>query len=396
MKKIKSIYFFLLIIFFAVSCAKDVSNIIITDTDPVANIIEAMIQEKEEEKEEEQVTAEPPMIQQEEKPQALIQPPAVMVSYSGALLNIFFHPLVARPETAFSGSQKEHFLEWYVTADEYKKILYELYKRDYVLVDIKELYEVTTTGGRKRVTYKRPYIPLGKKPMILSIDDLSYYDFVRHYASIHKLVIDDNNRIAGWTANESGGELSYDLDVVTYLEEFIRMYPDFSVRNARGIIALTGYEGVLGYRTHEMDAPGYQKEKEEAIRVVNRLKELGWHFASHSWGHPNLPRISMTWFINDTNRWDREVRPILGDTDLFIYPFGAGIEHIEERHKMLRDRNFNVFFGVGPGFGFRQREDYIYFDRRNIDGFYFRVFRNRADRLFNIEDVIDEEARRSR
>jgi len=31
---------------------------------------------------------------------------------------------------------KEHFLEWFVTADEYKKILYELYIQDYALVDI--------------------------------------------------------------------------------------------------------------------------------------------------------------------------------------------------------------------------------------------------------------------
>ena len=318
----------------------------------------------------------------------------VMAYYERPVLNIFFHPLVARPETAFTGSRKEHFLEWYVTAGEYKKILYELYKKDYVLIDIKELYEVTNTTGRKRVTFKKPYVPQGKKPMILSIDDLSYYTFARQHATIHKLVIDNNNRIAGWTANGSGGELSYDLDAVTYLEEFIRMYPDFSIRGARGIIALTGFEGVLGYRTHALNAPDYKEEKENAIKVANRLKEIGWHFASHSWGHPDLTEISLTDFINDTRRWDREVRPLLGDTDLYIYPYGTGVEHIEEKHRELRDRNFNVFFSVGPGFNFRQRYNYIYFERRNIDGLYFREYKNRTDRLFNIEDVIDAQARR--
>ena len=335
--------------------------------------------------------------EQEESPPIQAQePPSVMVYYEGPVLNIFFHALVARPETAFTSSRKEHFLEWYVTADEYKKILYELYKKDYVLIDIKELYEVINSSGHKRVNYKKPYIPRGKKPMVLSIDDLSYYESVRRLASIHKLVIDDNNRIAGWTANRSGGELSYDLDAVTYLEEFIGMYPDFSVRGAKGIIALTGFEGVLGYRTHELNAPGYQEEKENAIKVVNRLKEMNWHFASHSYGHPNLPEITLARLENDTNRWDREVRPVLGDTDLYIYPYGAGVEHIEAKHKILRDRNFNVFFGVGLGFTLLQRQSYLYFDRRNIDGFYFRVFRNRSDRLFNIEDVIDTQARRGR
>ena len=325
------------------------------------------------------------------EPDVLHEP--VMVYYEGDVLNVFFHPLVARPQTAFTGSEREHFLEWYVTADEYRKILYELYKKDYVLVDINELYEVIHVNGQKQAVYKKPLIPEGKKPMILSIDDLSYYKFVREAASVHKLVIDENGNIAAWTDNENGGELSYDLDVVTYLEEFIRKHPDFSIRGARGIIALTGYEGVLGYQTHQLNSPGYEEEKEQAILVVNRLKELGWRFASHSWGHPNLPEISMTWFRNDTNRWDREVRPILGDTDLFIYPFGAGVEHIEEKHKILRDRNFNVFFGVGSGWGFQEHKGYLYFDRRNIDGFYFRVFRNRNDRLFDIENVINEEAR---
>jgi len=364
MNKHKIVYFFLLIILYA-SC--------VTGSAAAADVQEIEIS-----------VVEP----QEEPP--------VMAYYDGPVLNIFFHALVARPETAFTGSKKDHFLEWYVTAGEYKKILYELYKRDYVLVDIKELYEVTFAGGQKRVNYKKPYIPAGKKPMILSIDDLSYYAFARREATIHKLVIDEKNRIAGWTANAGSGEISYDLDAVTYLEEFILMYPDFSVRGAKGIIALTGYEGVLGYRTHELNAGNFQEEKEKAIRVADRLKETGWHFASHSWGHPDMSKISMTQFVNDTNRWDREVRPILGDTDLFIYPFGSAVENIEEKHKILRDRNFNVFFGVGPGFGFRQRTNYIFFDRRNIDGFYFRVYKNRADRFFNIEDVIDTQARQGK
>jgi hypothetical protein len=320
--------------------------------------------------------------------------PVVMIQYEGQVLNIFFHPLVARPETAFRSRHRDHFIDWYVTADEYKKILYELYINNFVLIDINELYEITQVNGQKRITGKKPFVPQGKKPMILSIDDLSYYNFVREFASIHKLVIDDTGNIAAWTDTKDGGELSYDLDVVTYLEIFIKQHPNFSVRGARGIIALTGYEGVLGYKTHELNAAGYTEEKEKAILVVNKLKELGWRFASHSWGHPNLPNISMDWFTRDANRWDREVKPILGDTNLYIYPFGAGVEDNEEKHKLLRDRGFNVFFGVGGGYGFRERPSYIYFDRRNIDGVYFRLFRNRADRLFDIEKVIDEEARR--
>jgi hypothetical protein len=97
--------------------------------------------------------------------------------------------------------------------------------------------------------------------------------------------------------------------------------------------------------------------------------------------------------MSDTNRWDREVRPITGDTDLFIYPLGEGGEHIEERHKVLRHRNFYIFFDVGTGFGFRENPEYLYFDRRSIDGVYFRTNINNPDKLFDFNKVVDTSMR---
>jgi hypothetical protein len=264
----------------------------------------------------------------------------------------------------------------------------------YVLVHIDEFYEVIHVGGVKKVSAKKLLVPEGKKPMVISIDDLCYYELLRDNGFAHKLVIDENREIAEWTAGAGGGELSYDLDIITIIEGFIRRHPDFSVRGARGIIALTGYEGVLGYQTQNLDAPGYSKEAQEAVAVVNRLKELGWRFASHSWGHLNMPNVPISWFTYDLKLWDRQVRPIMGDTDLYVYPFGAGVEDQEDKHKILRAHNFNLFFGVGRGFGHSECGEYIYLDRRNIDGFYFRVFRNRQDKLFDFDKVIDKEYRK--
>ena len=312
-----------------------------------------------------------------------------MVLYEEPVLHIFFHALVARPEIAFKSRHREHFLEWYVTAHEYRKILDEMYADNYVLIDVNETYEVINTENRARVIYKKPLVPEGKKPMIISIDDLSYYDMVKRYASVHKLVLDNKGNIAAWTDNGKEGEISYDLDVVTYMEEFIKKHPDFSVRGARGIIALTGFEGVLGYATHKTDGAGYEEEKQKAIVIVKKLKQLGWRFASHSWGHPHSPEITIEQFTADADRWDREVRPILGDTNLYIFPYGEDVENDREKQRVLLGKNFNVFFTVGSGTGRRERQGYIYFNRRNIDGVYFRLFVNRKDRLFNIENVID-------
>jgi hypothetical protein len=103
----------------------------------------------------------------------------------------------------------------------------------------------------------------------------------------------------------------------------------------------------------------------------------------------------MSWFTYDNKLWDREVKPILGETDLYIYPFGAGLENIEEKHKILRDRNFNLFFGIGSGYGYKigPKSEYIFLPRRNIDGRYFRIFRNSDKKLFDIDKVMDKQNR---
>ncbi len=82
---------------------------------------------------------------------------------------------------------------------------------------------------------------------------------------------------------------SYDL--VPLLEDFIQEHPDFSYRGARAIIAFTGYEGILGYRTAGSDAadnPNYQQDREQAAKVAQCLRDNGWELASHSWGHLKL------------------------------------------------------------------------------------------------------------
>ena len=82
---------------------------------------------------------------------------------------------------------------------------------------------------------------------------------------------------------------SYDL--VPLLEDFIQEHPDFSYRGARAIIAFTGYEGILGYRTASSYAqtnPNYEQDREQAAKVAQCLKDNGWELASHSWGHLKL------------------------------------------------------------------------------------------------------------
>ena len=38
-------------------------------------------------------------------------------------------------------------------------------------------------------------------------------------------------------------------------------HPDFSFKWTKGVVALTGYNGVLGYRTNETDSKHYRNVK---------------------------------------------------------------------------------------------------------------------------------------
>ena len=49
---------------------------------------------------------------------------------------------------------------------------------------------------------------------------------------------------------EDDGSISVgDYDMVPLIDRFVEEHPDFSYHGHKGIIALTGYNGILGYRT---------------------------------------------------------------------------------------------------------------------------------------------------
>ena len=69
------------------------------------------------------------------------------------------------------------------------------------------------------------------------------------------------------------------------LNKFVKEHPDFSLNGEKGV-ALTGYEGVLGYRTNELTSKDYTKNKKAAEEVVRAMKR-GWMVICESfiWSH---------------------------------------------------------------------------------------------------------------
>lgn len=81
--------------------------------------------------------------------------------------------------------------------------------------------------------------------------------------------------------------MTKELDATPILDQFVYEHPDFSLNGAKAIFSLTGYQGILGYRTQDdrdiaADSPdrpafdAYRASEIEAVKpVIERLKETG-------------------------------------------------------------------------------------------------------------------------
>lgn len=332
--------------------------------------------------------------------------------------HIFFHPVIAYPKWAFqdcgaSKSQREGLDDWMVTVDEYVKILENLYEKGYVLVSMNEVWSEYTDPdtGVTRMRRNTIMVPEGKKPLIISFDDTNYYDYMLEQGFTSKLVVGTDGEIWAECTDPYTNEtfLTQDLDAITILDKFIREHPDFSPNGVKGCLSLTGYQGILGYRTQTRttdwtaeDEAYRQSEREKVKPVVARLKETGWYFGSHTWGHINLANKSMADIQADTARWEKDVGSLVGDTQILFYPHGARPdgghdqgESYGEQFEWLQSQGFRIFASVGIE-SYSQVKSTIsavICDRLHPDGTTLRNQRERYLKFYDAKDVIDLEVR---
>lgn len=283
-------------------------------------------------------------------------------AYDGIVEHLFFHPVVAYPELAFDGdAQADGIDDFMVTADEYRAILQSVYDRGYVLVDIADVWsETTDENGNAKMVKNTLYLPEGKKPLILSFDDTNYYEYMLSNGFAWKLVIGEDGKIASYGKDPQGAEVvSRDLDAIPILDKFVEEHPDFSPFGAKGCLSLTGYEGILGYRTQtdtkswtEAQEQNRQKEREAVKPIIAELKRTGWTFGSHTWGHIRLGTQSLETIQADTKRWFDEVGSLVGPTTILFYPHGERPDGDDWQKtgpvfQYLQSQGFRVFCSVG-------------------------------------------------
>lgn len=346
-------------------------------------------------------------------------PPVPLVAWGAnqVVEHIFFHPVIAYPQWAFhdcpaSQEQRYGLDDWMVTVDEYNKILQNLYDKDYIIVSMNDVWSEVDTPNGPRMQRNTLMIPEGKKPLIISFDDTNYYDYMLEEGFTSKLVLADDGNIWAECTDPYTQEtfLTRDLDAITILDKFVEEHPDFSLNGVKGCLSLTGYQGILGYRTqNDIDIaandprrPAFDANRQaeiEAVKpIIQRLKETGWYFGSHTWGHIRLSTRSMEQIQRDTRRWAEEVGSLVGPTSILFYPHGARPdgdhdqgETYGEQFKWLQSQGFRIFASVGTS-SYSQVKSTIsavICDRLHPDGTTLRRSRSRYLQFYDAKEIID-------
>jgi hypothetical protein len=332
------------------------------------------------------------------------------------ITHIFFHSLIADPARAFDGEYTDDGYNLYMTTiDEFNAILQQMYDKGFVLITP---YQAAKADANGNFSYCEIRLPAGKKPFIMSQDDLNYYGYMigaKHsygddpiFVSkegdgfAHRIVIGDDGYPTCEYMDKDGNITTGDYDMVPALETFIQEHPDFAYQGARGVLGMTGYEGVFGYRTAPkyeaaLGTERYQQEVTQAKEVAQCLRDHGWVLASHSYGHPAYGEISAERVETDSQKWEDTVQTVIGDVDVILYPHGSDIAGVNKytsenaKFNALYADGYRYFFNVDSHtYWIQLGDNYFRGGRRNMDGYRMYHDPDMCDDLFDTKTVFDK------
>lgn len=280
-----------------------------------------------------------------------------------AVPNLSFQLLVADPARAFShAGYGNSFRNNFITIHEFSAILEQLYANNYVLVDQDDIFFYSDTSGFSAKTLR---LPAGKKPIMLTQTQVYDYEYMADSNGTNasnsagfatKLLVDGNGALVYEYIDPNGQTVTGAYDMVPILEAFIAKHPDFSYKGARATIAVSGYDGILGYRT-DPDAAQvlgdslYQNQRAEAPVVAQALRDAGYRLACYTYGNVRYGQFSSNQIKADQDKWSAEVVPLLGSVDTLVLAKQNDISDTQDpysgdKFQLLSDLGYRYFYGI--------------------------------------------------
>lgn len=330
-----------------------------------------------------------------------------------SIINLSFQTLIADPVRAYANeSYGDSMKRNFITVSEFEKVLERLYDNGYVLVGLKDFITgVTDENGRITYAYKELYLPEGKKPVVLTQTNVNYNlylvdsdeDMKADQGGVgiaSKLLLQEDGSITCEMVDSSGNTVTGAYDLVPILDQFVADHPDFSYHGAKAVLALTGYNGLFGYRTH---AAGRETFGEQAYTEnVNAVKALaaalqdsGYELGCYTYANAPYGGFSLSEIQADMQLWVDEVTPILGTLDVMVFAqdsdINNGMLYSGEKYDYLKSVGFNYFLGYcadGDSFTFIS-EEYVRQGRLLVNGTNLTQNATWFNGIFDTEGLLD-------
>ena len=325
--------------------------------------------------------------------------------YKGKIPVLCVRNLICDTDTAFKRPQSGSDNDYYITVNEFRAILEELYANDYILVD------PLTYAGMENETYmvERPLtIPVGKKPVVIMIDNLTYGLATVGDGVCTKLTLNDKGEILSeYTTGDGEVKSGREFEAIGILDSFVSQHPDFSFDGVKGTIAVSGFESVFGYVVSRNQADYRQKTSESmgldpvsytddeikancktVSNIAAALKDNGWQFASNTYAFFNSAKNEKIDSIKkDTQLWLDEIGSLLGEVHMISYPNGNYIPGSDERAEYLKSKGFRVYFGTGTEPYTTYGYNYLYYDRIMVSSWTLSKYNFKA--FFDKSKIMD-------
>lgn len=281
------------------------------------------------------------------------------------VLNLSFQLLIADPIRAFADENYGRaYNRNFVTTEEFRLILDQLYRNGYVLVSLDDIVTTSETEDGSAFAAKELYLPAGKKPLILTQTHVNYNIFMtdgdgdklpdKDGAGFASKLVTENGKLVNQYVDRDGSIVTGEYDLIPILNSFIQSHPGFSYHGAKAIIAVTGYDGLFGYRTNPgakewLGTDAYNQEVESAKRIAQAIRDDGYDIACYTYENVGYGDISLTQMQYDLKRWNDEVVPILGTVDIMAFAqisdIGDQAPYTGEKFTELMNAGFRYYLG---------------------------------------------------
>jgi len=269
--------------------------------------------------------------------------------------NLSFHQLIVTPERAFADPiYSKSYLRNHITLEEFSQILQQLYENGYILVQQSDVMAGTV------------YLPEGKKPIIFTQTNVNYYTYMidsdgdklpdkdgAGFAS--KLIVDANGNLTCEMVDSSGQIVTGAYDLVPILNAFVETHPDFSYKGAKATLAVSGFEGLFGYRTDEESRQHFgedywNSEVSAVSQLINVLYSDGYEIACYTFRNAAYGEMTAQQIQEDMALWSSQVAPILGNVNTLVFAKNSDIAanseaYAGEKFDVLNQYGFTAYIG---------------------------------------------------